>query len=144
MCGRAGFLGQPDGLSRSRDDAASDRLAAALARRGISRGAHVILLMDDCWQAAVGQSALLKAQALPSPVDPAISADALIAALTTCQAQAILTHEHLIPVVARAIVEVPSIKLTVVVGSSETPPLASVARFEDMIAEEATLLEAAE
>ncbi len=57
-------------LSYGELDAASDRLAAALVRRGLKRGERAVVFMDNAWEAVVGLFAVLKAGAVFSPINP--------------------------------------------------------------------------
>ncbi len=89
-------------LTYAEFDEASTRLAAALAARGVGRGDRALVLMDNCWEAAVSIFAILKAGATFSPVNPTTKADKLAFVLGNCRAKAILTVGKLTPVVAEA------------------------------------------
>ena len=56
-------------------DVMSDRLAAALARRGIARGDRVVVFMENSFEAVVAIVAVLKAGAVFSPVNPSTKSD---------------------------------------------------------------------
>lgn len=97
-------------------DAMSDRLAAALAQRGLQRGERVVVFMDNCWEAVAGIFAVLKAGGVFSPVNPSTKADKLAYVINNCRASAILTQERALPVVATALKECPSVKFRIVAG----------------------------
>jgi long-chain acyl-CoA synthetase len=105
-------------------DAASDRLAATLAQRGLARGERVIVFMDNCWEAVAGIFAVLKAGGVFSPINPSTKADKLAYVINNCRASAILTQERGLPVVEQALVECPSVKFRVVAGSNLEDALA--------------------
>ena len=67
-------------------DVMSDRLAAALAARGIARGDRVVIFLDNCCEAVVAIFAVLKAGAVFSPVNPSTKADKLAFILNNCRA----------------------------------------------------------
>src|ERR1039458_3054047 len=56
-------------------DAASDRLAHALSRGGVSRGDRVVIFMENSWEAVVGIFAVLKAGAIFTPINPSLKAN---------------------------------------------------------------------
>jgi len=97
-------------------DTTSDRLAAALAQRGLKRGDRVIVFMDNCWEAVVSIFAVLKAGAVFSPINPSTKADKLAYVVNNCRASAILTQSKLLPVTDAARAECPSLKIDIAVG----------------------------
>lgn len=99
-------------------DEASDRLAGALARRGIARGDRVVIFMENCAEAVVGIFAVLKAGAVFSPIHPTTKADRLAYVVNNCRAAAILTQERLLPVASAARAQALSVILTVVAGET--------------------------
>jgi long-chain acyl-CoA synthetase len=100
-------------------DRASDRLAGALAARGIGRGDRVIVFMDNCREAVIAIFAALKAGALFSPINPSTKADKLAYVINHCGARALITQDKLRAVANAALAETPSIALTVVAGARE-------------------------
>lgn len=118
-------------------DAASDRMAAALRRRGVVRGDRVVVFMDNCWQAVVAIFAALKAGAAFSPINPSTKADKLAYMLQNCRAAAMITQGRLLPVARDAMAQAPSVKLVVVAGAAGQPAIAGGIRFEDALAEPA-------
>lgn len=109
-------------LSYAQLDALSDRLAAALADGGVQRDDRVLVFMENTWEVAVAIFAVLKAGATFSPINPSTKADKLAYVARNCRAAALLTQEKLAPVAAAALVEVPSVRLTIVSGSTEFLP----------------------
>jgi amino acid adenylation domain-containing protein len=103
-------------LSFAELDALSDRLAAALVQRGLKRGERVLVYMDNCWEAAVGIFAALKAGSVFSPINPSTKADKLAYVANNCRARAILTQAKLLPMVELAQAECPSLRISVAVG----------------------------
>jgi long-chain acyl-CoA synthetase len=116
-------------------DCASDRLADALAAGGIARGDRVIVFMDNCRAAVIAIFAALKAGAVFSPINPSTKADKLAFVINNCRARALITQEKLRAVASAALVETPSIALTIVTGARE--PLHGVISFEAALAGEA-------
>src|SRR5580704_3807910 len=76
-------------------DDASDRLAGALAHRGIARGDRVIVFMDNCREAVIAIFAALKAGAVFSPINPSTKAEKLAFVINNCRARALITQEKL-------------------------------------------------
>jgi amino acid adenylation domain-containing protein len=97
-------------------DAMSDRLAAALAQRGLQRGDRAIVFMDNCWEAVVAIFAVLKAGGVFSPINPSTKADKLAYVVNNCRARAILTQARLLPVAEAAQAECPSLAVSIAVG----------------------------
>jgi long-chain acyl-CoA synthetase len=116
-------------------DRASDRLAGALAARGIARGDRVIVFMDNCREAVIAIFAALKAGAVFSPINPSTKAEKLAFVLNNCRARALITQEKLRAVASAALADAPSVALTVVAGARE--PLRGALSFEAALAAEA-------
>src|ERR1700747_3249438 len=76
-------------------DRASDRLAGALAARGIARGDRVIVFMDNCRAAVIAIFAALKAGAVFSPINPSTKAEKLAYVINNCGARALITQNKL-------------------------------------------------
>jgi long-chain acyl-CoA synthetase len=100
-------------------DLASDRLAGALAQRGVARGDRVIVFMDNCREAVVAIFAALKAGAVLSPINPSTKADKLAYVINNCRARALITQDKLRTVANAALAEAPSVVLTVVAGAKD-------------------------
>src|SRR5215471_14505616 len=98
-------------------DRASDRLAGALAARGIARGDRVVVFMDNCREAVVAIFAALKAGCVFSPINPSTKADKLAYVINNCRARALITQEKLRTVADAALAEAPPVAVTVVVGA---------------------------
>ncbi|MBV9428916.1 MAG: AMP-binding protein, partial [Bradyrhizobiaceae bacterium] len=114
-------------------DRASDRLAGALAERGIARGDRVIVFMDNCREAVIAIFAALKAGAVFIPINPSTKAEKLAYVINNCGARALITQHKLRAVASAALAETPSIALTVVAGARE-PSLPRAVRFEAALA----------
>lgn len=89
-------------LSYRQLDAMSDALAAGLAARGVQRDDRVLVLLDNCWEAAVAIFAILKAGAIFSPVNASTKADKLAYIAQNCGARALISQPRLAGVVAEA------------------------------------------
>ena len=116
-------------------DEASDRLAAALLRRGFARGERAVVFMDNGWEAVVAIFAVLKAGGVFSPINPSTKADKLAYVVNNCRATALLTLARLMPVAAEALANSPSVTVTAVAQGGPAPDGAF--RIEDALAEEA-------
>jgi long-chain acyl-CoA synthetase len=114
-------------------DRMSDRLAAALAARGIARGDRVVIFMDNCWEAVVAIFAVLRAGAVFSPIDPSTKADNLGFILKDCGAAGVITEPRLGSVAAKALAKAASVKLVVLAGGAHAPAAMSCLSFEDAI-----------
>jgi long-chain acyl-CoA synthetase len=115
-------------------DRASDRLAAALAERGIARGDRVVVFMDNCGEAVIAIFAALKAGAVCSPINPSTKTEKLAYVINDCGARALITQEKLRAVTDAALAEAPSVALTVVAGARE--PLRGAVSFATALAAE--------
>jgi long-chain acyl-CoA synthetase len=114
-------------------DHASDRLAAALAQRGVARGDRVIVFMDNCREAVIAIFAALKAGCVFSPINPSTKADKLAYVINNCRARALITQEKLRAIATAALAAAPSVALTVVAGARE-PPLRGELSFTAALA----------
>jgi len=114
-------------------DRASDRLAGALAARGIARGDRVIVFMDNCREAVIAIFAALKAGAAFSPINPSTKADKLAYVINHCGARALITQDKLRAAASAALADASSIALTVVAGARE-PILSNAVSFEAALA----------
>jgi long-chain acyl-CoA synthetase len=113
-------------------DLASDRLAGALAERGVARGDRVIVFMDNCREAVIAIFAALKAGAVFSPINPSTKADKLAYVINNCRARALITQDKLRAVANAAVAETPSVALTVTAGAKE--PVRGGLSFETALA----------
>ena len=110
----------------------SNRVAAALAARGIGRGDRVALFMDDNFEAVASTFAVLKAGAVVAPVDPASDSGTLARALVRTGAVAIVTEARLASVAATAMASARSIRLVLLCGGDRSTASASCLIFEDV------------
>ncbi|MGB9116359.1 class I adenylate-forming enzyme family protein [Bradyrhizobium sp.] len=120
-------------------EAASDRLAHALLRGGVSRADRVVIFMDNSWEAVVGIFAVLKAGAVVSPINPSTKASKLAYVVNNCRAVAIMTQEWLLPVVTAALADTPSVLLTIVAGGGDQPAIRGAMKLEAVLAASAAL-----
>ena len=80
-------------------DAASDRLAGALARRGVGRGDRVTLFMPNSVEFVIGFYATLKAGGVVNPINAQSKEREVRFQVGDSGAKAVLVHEALWPVV---------------------------------------------
>lgn len=84
-------------------DTRSQQLANSLAGRGVRRRDRVLLVMENCPEAAVAVFGTLKAGATFSVINASTKAAKLAYIIGDCEPVAILTSARLLPVVAEAI-----------------------------------------
>jgi amino acid adenylation domain-containing protein len=118
-------------LSYATLDLASGRLAAALVKGGVVRGDRVVVFMDNCWEAVVAIFAVLKAGAVFSVINPSTKADKLAYVMNNCRASAIVTQERLAPIARKALVEAPSVILSVLEGGGTPLPTKTALSFAE-------------
>src|SRR5437660_7388746 len=117
-------------------DRASDRLAGALAARGIARGDRVVVFMDNSCEAVIAIFAALKAGAVFSPINPSTKAEKLAYVMNNCRARALITQEKLRAVAGVALADAPSVAVTVIAGARDPEPRNAMS-FEAALAAEA-------
>ncbi len=98
-------------------DRRANRLANALAKRGVARGDRVVVFADNTLETVVAFWAILKANAVVSIVSPLTKADKLAYLLNDCRAVALVTDAHLTPVFAEAAAKSPHLRHVIVSGS---------------------------
>src|SRR3972149_3727615 len=119
-------------LSYAELDAMSDRMAAALACRGLARGDRVIVVLDNCWEAGGAVFAVQKAGGVFSPINPSAKAEKLAYVINNSGASAILTQGRLMSVVDAALKDCPSVKFSIAAGRDFDAALASDAPLPRM------------
>lgn len=115
-------------------DAASDRVAAALAARGVRRGDRVVIFADNCWEAVVSIFATAKAGGVFSLVNPSAKSGRLGHILGNCRPAALVTLGRLLPVATEAMAQAPALACCLVAGAKEAPQLRGAMRFEEALA----------
>lgn len=110
----------------------SNRVAAALAARGIRRGDRVALFLDDSFEAVVSVFAALKAGAVATPIDAGTDAETLARTLVRTGAVALVTEARLGSVAAIAMAAARSIRLVLLCGGDRSTASASCLIFEDV------------
>jgi amino acid adenylation domain-containing protein len=83
-------------------DRRSNALAHTLEKHGVARGDRVLVFADNTVEAVVSFWAVLKANAVVSPINPLTKADKLNYYLNDCRASALITDGHLSPVFSQA------------------------------------------
>ncbi len=119
-------------------DAASDRLAAVLCDRGVSRGDRVAVFLDNCWEAVVAIFAVMKAGAVLCPINHSTKAPKLAWLLSHCRASALILQDRLAVSAAAALAQAPCVKLTVMVGDLGPHGGGECIRFDQAIAPSAS------
>jgi amino acid adenylation domain-containing protein len=119
-------------------DAASDKLAAALLHRGVTRGDRVVIFMDNCWESVISIFAVLKAGGVFCPMNPSTKADKLSYVLNNCRAAALISQDRVLSVVHDATANAPNVRLNIIAGdkgllSTEYTNFDSA--FDDAVAE---------
>ncbi|WP_419915064.1 class I adenylate-forming enzyme family protein [Hoeflea sp.] len=114
-------------------DAASDRLAAAMAHAGLNRHDRVIVFMDNCWQAVVAIYAVMKAGAVVSPVNPSTKADKLAFIFNNSGAAAVITQARLAPTADRAAEQAPGVTIRIASDDKGQGLPAGYLHFEDIL-----------
>src|ERR1700680_4301553 len=112
-------------LSFAELDVMSDRLAAALADRGIGRGDRVVVFMENSFEALVAILAVLKAGAAFSPINPSTKSDELAFILDNGAAAGIITQARLAGTAGAAMARAGSVQLVVLGGAGGAPAATS-------------------
>ncbi len=112
-------------------DATSDRLAAALARRGIARGDRVTLFMPNSIEYVIAFYATLKAGGVVNPINALSKEREVRFQVDDSEAKAVLVHEALWPVVEPIRAALGQGRLLARTGAATE----GVTRFDDLAAE---------
>lgn len=129
---RVAIVADDTRLSYRELDEKSDRLAAALACRGVARGDRVVVFMDNIWETPVAIFAVLKAGAVICPVNPSVKADWLGSIISDCRPSAVLTQSKHAGLCAEAGSTLPTRPLIIVARGTQSPDPDLVA-FEDCL-----------
>jgi len=122
-------------LSYAELDAQSDRLAAALAARGVTHGDRVAVLMENIPETAVAIFAVLKAGAVFCPVNPQLKANGVGFILRDCRPRAVLTQARFLGLLAQIAADLPSPPLLVAARATSSLP-SDALPFEALVAED--------
>ena len=112
-------------------DAASDRLAGALGRRGIARGDRVTLFMPNSIDYVIAFYATLKAGGVVNPINALSKEREVRFQVEDSEAKAVLVHEALWPVVEPIRAALGDGRLLARTGAAAE----GVRRFDDLVAE---------
>ena len=112
-------------------DASSDRLAGALARRGVARGDRVTLFMPNAIEFVVAFYGVLKAGAVVNPINSQSKEREVRFQVEDSGAKAVLYHEALAPVIDLVRPQLTGVRF--VITGVAAP--ASVERLDDLVAE---------
>lgn len=112
-------------------DAASDRLAGALIRRGVDPGDRVTVFMPNSVEFVVAFYAGLKAGGVVNPINAQSKEREVRFQVEDSGAKVVLYHQALAPVVDLARLDLPGVRFAV----TGTDAPAGVERFDDLVAE---------
>ena len=113
-------------------DAATDRVAAALAKRGVNKGDRVTLFMPNSIEFVLAFYGTLKAGGVVNPINAASKEREVRFQVDDAGATAVLYHEALAPVVDAVRGDLTKVRAFAVTG--KTAP-SGVERFDDLVAE---------
>ena len=111
-------------------EAHSNALANSLHSAGVRRGDRVLIFADNTIETAVSFWAALKANAVPSVVNPLTKAEKLAYLLDDCEPAALIADRHLYPTFFPAARRSPHLKTIIIVGEVDDAALASLPRAE--------------
>lgn len=97
----------------------SDRLANALRDKGIGEGDRVLFYLLNSVELVVSILATLKAGAVFVGMDYSNTYDTLHYIASDCEATAVITYANRVDLMIRLLEEVPSMKISIIVGSKE-------------------------
>jgi acyl-CoA synthetase (AMP-forming)/AMP-acid ligase II len=117
-------------------DAATDRLAAALAKRGVGKGDRVTLFMPNSIEFVVAFYGTLKAGGIVNPINAASKEREIRFQVGDAGSTAVLYHEALAPVVDAVRGDLANVRAFAVTG--KTAP-SGVERLDDLVAEPGTV-----
>src|SRR2546425_2859653 len=117
-------------------DERTDRLAAALARRGVKQGDRVTLFMPNSLEFVVAFYGALKAGGVVNPINALSKEREVRFQVADAGATAVLYHEALAPIVDAVRGELTGVRAFAVTGASAP---AGVERFDDLVAEAGTV-----
>jgi amino acid adenylation domain-containing protein len=107
-------------------DARSNALAHYLRDAGVQRGDRVLLYADNSVETVASFWGALKADAVPSVINPLTRADKLRYLLGDCRPAALITEQHLYPVFAPAVRDAAFLRRTIVAGEIDDARLATL------------------
>src|SRR3989449_2916630 len=114
-------------------DAATDRLAAALAKRGVKKGDRVTLFMPNSVEFVFAFYGTLKAGGVVNPINALSKEREVRFQVDDAGAAAVLYHEALAPVVDAVRGDLSKVRAFAVTGKSAP---SGVERFDDLVAEQ--------
>jgi len=112
-------------------DAATDRLAGALARRGVAPGDRVTIFMPNSIEFVLAFYATLKAGGVVNPINAQSKEREVRFQIEDSRAKAVLVHETLWPVIQPIAHELATARLVASTGADAT----GATRFDDLVAE---------
>ena len=116
---------QTERLTYAQLDDIANRMAAALADEGVCRADRIILYLPNSVELVASIFAVLKANAVFSVVDYAVSAAKLKAIIANSGAVGFITHELQAELAAELLNESPSLKFAVLSGADTAPTKAN-------------------
>src|SRR5207249_7500777 len=113
-------------------DASTDRVAAALAKRGVKKGDRVTLFMPNSVEFVLAFYVTLKAGAVVNPINALSKEREVRFQVEDSGATAVLYYEALAPIVDAVRGDLTGVRAFAVTGASAP---AGVERFDDLVAE---------
>jgi long-chain acyl-CoA synthetase len=95
----------------------SNRLSNYLLSRGVARGDRVCIYLDNCVEAVISILGILKAGAVFSVINGSTKANRLSFILNSLRASALISHQRKAEVLAQALPESPTLKVTLLAGA---------------------------
>ncbi|MBB4095870.1 long-chain-fatty-acid--CoA ligase [Brucella pecoris] len=116
-------------------DRSVDRLAAALAARGVSQGDRVAVLMTNCLELVESYLAVCRLGAICVPVNFRLAAPEITYILSDCGAIGLLVDEALLPVGAASRADATNIRFVIATGPEECCAGFAAESFERVLEE---------
>ncbi|MEZ0313049.1 MAG: class I adenylate-forming enzyme family protein [Myxococcota bacterium] len=107
-------------------DRQANAVAHTLQRLGVERGDRVLVFADNSRETVVSFWAALKANAVPSVINPLTKQDKLAYLLDDCRAKVLITEAHLSPVVDGGVAKAKHPRHTIVAGALDPARLPNV------------------
>lgn len=115
------ITGGPERVTYRDADVAANRLARALIRSGVERGDRVVIVGENCVEAAIAVWGVLKASAVFVVVNPQTKEDKLRYILRDSGARALVASGRLGPALERAVSGAPELRAAILWGDPREP-----------------------
>lgn len=118
----------------------AQRLAAALAARGVGKGMPVILMLGNGPEILISLFALAYAGALAVPTNPALKGQSLAHVFATTGAVTVITEQQFLPRIQEALQESSPLNLLIIAGGPDGGKQSGAENFADLLAEHSPAL----